>query len=1625
MAAAPDEAERYRAFVERSLEELRCGLALDNPDEDSKKGHIVEAFRKQKAKRKKGTHSSAAQLVLEGRFLLGADDSAYLSSGLGLLWSTVGNGNAQDRTIGAAELELAPASLYMPEATNGIRKGLLRALKAKHAEASKGDKQAQLRVFLKALRPFLGVEDIRREVDPDNAFATAIGAYDADDASAEDSAATLKALALGLVRFKRLLQAAHVGSGSLADQILKAQSVQVKAIQAEAEKAMKRRREELELAKAELLEAMKARTAAEKRYAAQLEKERKTSGMAQEAAKRCADELKLTKAEMLEEIKAKVAAEKRCDAELENASKAYKALETQLAVALSDHERMTTEARNKSEEAMQQLRAGHKLQIDDLNEQLAKAQAAAAASLDTVPQSLHDKKIVELMAKITSLKGFYGELTAKYQDMEGLYKATGEELEKSRDALKISRQETDEALKLKPKLALFEAAVSSLKSTNEQLTAKVEELQAALAKTDQADQVFQAANEKMAQAAAMLQKAQGEKKTADEKEIGVANVLTKLAALEAQVALAEKERDECNAKLGRLQVQEKILQDELAKSDAERVASLARQKELEAQVQALREELVKCDEDYEQLKAKLVETERQKRLTIAQANTVLALNKPNSPLVRSTLQRVRDARNNKANSLAQDTQKQLAAELAEAEAQVEVVVDDIKQRVEEQEAGIKVNPVSSLAMMQLVADVAEMKEADDVLVPAQSEAIKDAITRTSEMVETVMVETAVTGMAEEQGIGKEKAREVIKATILTPELKGKGLVQYWKDKAKTAALSVLASNTTYAVLSLGTQALIGYWLNPTATVADVASNPETWREWAWNALESAGKSAAGFDPTSAKTLAPYDADPDVATAVLRGLVGQRGPTEPGNIGHCPQDALLPYALPSARELGKIATTVRHVLENSSAPTCEDVLRAECVCRARLTPPPPPTDGTEPAKRPRLAPPIDAVDGESLVTTAEAFAALGGNYAITGVEPARADDARKGVEMPHEVRWMPQGPRAETMARVAVLEHSAARCAQVATRADTPAPVARALRGAAAALKLRQLEPLYALKEAAAFEDEPHPLGTEAPLVTRPCAVVRGVLSFPTDSGVAPRPAQVGSGKPGTDTANLEQAMGKTAADTATLRNRLRREKAASHFYVAPPADALAFHEAATGATARATNKLRFRIRQAAGVLESTDERIVRAQSKLADATLTDDEANNLAAELREAMFPKPVEEEEEVDESVDPLVQSVDQIRILANRALVLVAGEWPGDGDEPPDAVSAYLDAEALEDDAGAVTAQTRRDGLWTEFQRHLAISQDRLWIFVRLMSGCIGGDVSEVITMADEATLAATRAVQQQRADISKRVSDMQTKIVETVVGSMLKSSGLTLDYDKDHLTVINGEAKKKLDELASGTSGRPFFEANVALRNLSKDGERATPTLSQVLKSLAAAGTQMQATLEGTLQEPGTGAASLAELSHPTNSYFVALRPDSTAAIREAQERLNVELVLQGGARRMALWELVEGGCAVLTNRFADFCGFLLVQKRSSTGVSAMYVSQLSIRTNASQARVSLARLVAAACAYAARVPAPRFIDHDDAGDARKRALTAAEAVQDSDVVARPITLVRNVLAAPVHPSGWSVM
>jgi hypothetical protein len=687
--------------------------------------------------------------------------------------------------------------------------------------------------------------------------------------------------------------------------------------------------------------------------------------------------------------------------------------------------------------------------------------------------------------------------------------------------------------------------------------------------------------------------------------------------------------------------------------------------------------------------------------------------------------------------------------------------------------------------------------------------------------------------------------------------------------------------------------------------------------------------------------------------VARGLVGQRSPLDVAGSSSkaTGADAMLPYELPSATELAAVLPHLKTLLDASDEPSEAQVQAV----LAKRSPP-----ATEPA------------------TSAEVLAAFEDDFAVIGTTPARAKDDRDGLEKPHEVRWMPkQNAHGRRAARVAALEHVAARCKQLADATTTAdgdakrprlsATVRTALHDTAATLKLAQMRPLYALREAQAY-DEPARTGcwaphacADAPLVTRPCARIRGGLAFPTAAGVA---RVEGGGRRLSaettlgDAAEAKAALGRRSLQTAQARNDARVQGRSPHVYVAPDPHELAFQAAPSASTGAAVSTSLF--------------------------------------------------EDLDVSESLTPEdFTARSWMRIVRRALLATDAFAIPGDAAaSAAGTVDRLLEAAA---DGGvegiAVTPETRRDALWTEFRRHAGISQDRLWVFLRLLSGAVGGDVNEVITMADEATLRATKALQDQRVQIAKRVSDMQSKIVETVVGSMLRESKLAMDKNAtgNRFVVVDTEARKQLRDLASGESGRPFFEANVAVRNLQNAAPQET-TLNELLASLANVGGQLQRSLETTLTQPGAASASLTELSHPANCYFVSLKPDAVAAIRIAHERLNVELGMRGVPRRIHLWELVEGGSHMLSTRFAEFCGHALVQARSATGISAMYVSQQALMTNSIQARMALERLSHASAVYAHRVSVPRFA-LDDAGttarDERKKTMSAGELIEDVDV------------------------
>ena len=112
------------------------------------------------------------------------------------------------------------------------------------------------------------------------------------------------------------------------------------------------------------------------------------------------------------------------------------------------------------------------------------------------------------------------------------------------------------------------------------------------------------------------------------------------------------------------------------------------------------------------------------------------------------------------------------------------------------------------------------------------------------------------------------------------------------------------------------------------------------------------------------------------------------------------------------------------------------------------------------------------------------------------------------------------------------------------------------------------------------------------------------------------------------------------------------------------------------------------------------------------------------------------------------------------------------------------------------------------------------------------------------------------------------------------------------------------------------------------------------------------------------------------------MVHLRDDATAAIRVAYDRFSSEFK----GRRVKLYELVEGCDPSLSLRFAEFVAHVLIQIRSSSGATALYVSEGTRHQTAIQSRASLLRLTNRASEYTRFASPP---SHGDGSQAARMA------------------------------------
>jgi len=317
------------------------------------------------------------------------------------------------------------------------------------------------------------------------------------------------------------------------------------------------------------------------------------------------------------------------------------------------------------------------------------------------------------------------------------------------------------------------------------------------------------------------------------------------------------------------------------------------------------------------------------------------------------------------------------------------------------------------------------------------------------------------------------------------------------------------------------------------------------------------------------------------------------------------------------------------------------------------------------------------------------------------------------------------------------------------------------------------------------------------------------------------------------------------------------------------------------------------------------------------------------------------------------------------------------------------------------------RRGAIWEDALRELSISQDKLYNFLRTMSGTLHESIESVVDFEDHTTESSNRALRERKNEIIKQSATFQSSIVQAVLSQVLRSSNLQFDLDKPEaaahqLVVVNKEAIQRVQELASGASGLPFFQQNIELeQRLGASSGKPMP-LSELVQTLQNMAKDMRASLleqlDNNMMDPSN--SKLEYLAKPKNSYIIRIKNEAYAAIKSAYSAFVTEWKgkhpMQRGVRA---WELIEGVDMHLTTTFAEFAAHKLAHARMHSSSHAAYVGVAPARANAIQLRMTLNKLLNRALEYVASVPPPDF-------SAGSRAYTA-QSQQDGGMIGYPIS------------------
>lgn len=329
---------------------------------------------------------------------------------------------------------------------------------------------------------------------------------------------------------------------------------------------------------------------------------------------------------------------------------------------------------------------------------------------------------------------------------------------------------------------------------------------------------------------------------------------------------------------------------------------------------------------------------------------------------------------------------------------------------------------------------------------------------------------------------------------------------------------------------------------------------------------------------------------------------------------------------------------------------------------------------------------------------------------------------------------------------------------------------------------------------------------------------------------------------------------------------------------------------------------------------------------------------------------------------------------------------------------VQSHIDAmDRLKDECDDGDEMTpfhnRRKVLWDDALREAAISNDRLYAFVRQLTGTLSEAVDAVAVIDDSSLAEQSRKIVAARERAAKVASDAHVQLVKALVGAVLKDSRLSLDVAGDEggsgntLNVSTTSLRRHAEALRAGaTGGSGALTAAIDLDNLLASKEDTVP-LTDLLERLKVVGVAMQQAAMTSYTNGGNTQmtdVSMDFVAAPRNSMLLRWKPDAKAAIRRAFDLLVGEIKAShaghlgcGFATRLpTAFELLEGVNDSLSNLFAQLTAHVLVASRMSSPAYAPYLQRSTLATNGRQVRIELERCVRAWSEHCDRFPRPSF-------------------------------------------------